>query len=180
MCEPTTIIAAMTIASTAMAGYSMVQQGRNAKSTAKFNSREAENEATRTRNKGVEEEVKHRNKVANLQSQQRAQLGAANVDLRSGSALDIQEEAALLGEVDSLRVRTNFSDQASSLDRSAYLTEIQGDNAQTQANISAAGSLIGGTAGAISAGVAPKWYSPNSAATTTSGVQANSQFGAIA
>jgi hypothetical protein len=165
-----------------MTAYSANEQGQSAKSTARYNAREAENEAIRTRNKGTEEEVKHRRGVAELQSRQRAQLGAANVDLRSGSALDVQEDAKLLGEVDSLRVRTNFSDQASALDRSSVLTNIQGSNAQRAGQLQAAGSLIqAGAAGVQASGVSSKWYDPNSAAvtTTTTGAQANTQFGNV-
>lgn len=177
MCEPTTIMTAMAIASASVSAYSANEQGENAKSVARFNAREAENEATLTRNRGVEEENKHREKVEQLKSKQRAQLGAANVDLNTGSALQIQEDTALLGEVDSLRIRTNFQDQGASLDRSVGLINSQGDAAESASRLQVAGSLLQG-AGAV----AGKWYSPNSAgaATNISGAQANSQFGSIA
>lgn len=176
MCEPTTIMAVMAVASAAVGAYSAVEQGKNARSVARYNAREAENEAVRTRNRGIEEEVKHRRQVAELQSRQRAQLGASNVDLRSGSALDIQEDAQLLGEVDSLRVRTNFEEQASSLERGGSLTRSQGNAAARAGNVQAVGSLLQG-AGAV----AGQWYSPNSSAvTTTTGAQANAQVGSIA
>lgn len=168
MCNPALAAAAapwLTGASVAFSAYSGIEQGKSAKSVARYNAREAENEAVQTRNKGVEEEVKHRRQIAELQSRQRAQLGAANIDLRSGSALDIQEDAALLGEVDALRIRTNFQERGASLDRGAGLTNLQGDAAQRAGQLGAVGSLLQG-AGTL----ASKWYKPDSAAVTTDGV----------
>lgn len=180
MCDP---VSALVVTSLVFSAYSANEQGKAAKSTARYNAREAENEAVRTRNRGVEEEVKHRRQVAELQSRQKAQLGAANIDLRSGSALDIQEDAALLGEVDSLRIRTNFQEQGASLDRNVELINFQGDAAQVAGQRQAAGSLLQAAGAGIQAsGVASQWYNPNSAAVTTNttGAQANAQFGNIA
>lgn len=170
------------VASLVFSAYSSNEQGKAAKSVARFNAREAENESIRTRNKGAEEEVKHRRKVAELQSRQRAQLGAANVDLRSGSALDIQEDAQLLGEVDALRIRSNFGDRSSSLDRGADLTTTEGEIAQRAGQTQAVGSLLSAAATGVQAsGVSSKWYDPNSSAVTTtaSGVDTNLQFGNV-
>lgn len=180
MCDPVT---AVMVASLAFGAYSANEQGKAAKSVARYNAREAENEAVRTRNRGVEEEIKHRRQVAELQSRQRAQLGASNIDIRSGSALDIQEDAALLGEVDSLRIRTNFQEQGASLDRSATLMNFEGDAAQRAGQLQAVDSLLqAGAAGVEASGVSNRWYNSNSSAmtTTTTGAQANARFGNIA
>jgi hypothetical protein len=160
MCNPAAAVMAVSLVFSA---YSANEQGKAAKGVADYNAREAENEAVRTRNRGVEEEVKHRRQVAELQSRQRAQIGAANIDLRSGSALDIQEDAALLGEVDSLRIRSNYQEQGASLDRNVDLVNFQGDAAQSAGRTQAAGSLLQ----AAGAGVSSKWYNVNSSATTT-------------
>lgn len=179
MCDPVT---GTLVASSLLGAYSSVQQGRSAKAVARYNAREAENEAVRVRSKGTEEENRHRQRVAQLQSRQRAQLGASGVDLESGSALAIQEDTELFGEVDALRIRSNFADQAQALDRGAGLTRQQGRSASRAGNLQAVGSLIGAAGSIAGAGVASKWYSPNSAAltTTTTGSQANAFVGAIA
>lgn len=174
MCDPA---AAVMVVSMVVGAYSSHEQGQAQKSAARFNARESENEAVRTRNKGVEEEVKHRQKVAQLISRQRAQLGASNVDLNTGSAFDIQEDARILGDADALRIRSNFEDQSGSLSRSADLINFQGDAAARAGNISAAGSLIS----AAGKGVSSNWYNSDSAAVTTNATNADiNQFGSFA
>lgn len=171
MCEPVTILA---VSGLVMSAVSSVQQGNAAKSAGRYNAREAENEATRTRNKGTEEENKQRQRVSALASRQRAALGASGVDIDSGSAAAIQEDTKLFGEVDALRIRTNFQDRAGSLDRGAELTRAQGDSAQRAGQFKAAGSLLS----AAGAGVSSKWYTPDSSAVTT--ISDGSQFANIA
>jgi hypothetical protein len=162
MCEPTTIAIAAIATSQVMQGYAAKQQGEFENDVARYNARQIENEATRTRNIGTEEEIKHREKVAQLTSMQRAQLAASGVDVESGSALALQEDAETLGEADALRIRSNFQDRATSLEGQADITRSQGRAAQTAGQRAFAGSLLsaGGT-------VAGKWYTPTSSATSS-------------
>lgn len=173
MCDPVTI-GWMMVASTAMTMYSGMEARRDRRAQAKqerkvgeYNARLAENEATRTRNKGIREENKHRRMVAELVSKQTAQAAASGVDVNSGSALALREDTELLGEVDALQIRENFEDQATSLDQQAALGqyaskgranfyEAQGDQAALNAFASSTGQ------------VASSWYSANSAANTRS------------
>lgn len=161
MCEITTMtVAAM--AMTASAGvqvYSAVQQGREAKAAGNFNAREAENNATRLRNQGTQEENALRRRNAELVSRQRARQGAANININSGSALQVQEDAKLFGEIDALRLRDNFAREADAMDRGASLTRTQGNAAASAANIGAFSTVLS-TAGTV----AGKWYTPKSAA----------------
>lgn len=149
MCDPVTASTLMVVAGATQA-YGQVEQGRNARDVAEYNARELENQAISTRNKGVEEENIQRRKTAQLQSLQRAQLGAAGVDIDMGSAADIQQDTELLGEVDALRIRTNFEDQATQMERQGALTLQQGKRAERAGYISAAGTLLGSMAGAAS------------------------------
>lgn len=148
MCDATTAL----YVATALSAYSSVQQGEQAKDVAQYNAREQENQATQTRNKGVEEENIHRQKVAQLRARQRAQLGANNIDIDSGSAIDLQEDTQLLGEVDALRIRRNYSDQAEQMERQAELTRIQGDKAQKAGYINATATVLGAIAGGMMGG----------------------------
>jgi hypothetical protein len=169
MCEPATIAyAAVALVGAVSASQQQRAQGKFQKGTARFNARQAENEATQTRNKSVIEENKSRRSTSELVSRQRARLAASNVDVSSGSALQLQEDAALLGEVDALRIRSNLESKAVSLEDQAQLTlrsgefaEQAGRNAATGTLLSAAGDIAGNeqVAGAVNS----KWYSSDSA-----------------
>jgi len=169
MCNPVAIAyVAVTIASAAASAKQQRAQGKFQSGTAKFNARQAENQATQTRNKSVIEENKSRRSTAELVSKQRARLAASNVDVDSGSALQLQEDSALLGEVDALRIRSNLESQAASLDDQAALTlqsgefaEQAGKNQATGTLLSAAGTIAGNkqVAGAVNS----KWYAQDSA-----------------
>lgn len=173
MCD---VMTALTVGATLYSGYTQRQQanaqGRVARQTANYNARLQENEAQRVRNVGIEEENKQRRMTAEMLSNQRAQLGAAGVQLNTGSALQLQEDTVNLGEVDALRIRRNYADEAKSMEQGAVLTRNEG--AQARAGYRASGSAAF-TNSVLSAGgtVASKWYSPKSAAVQQSRVPAN-------
>lgn len=164
MCEPTTIMAVTAAVSAAYTGYSQVQQGKYQSGVNEYNAAVAENEAQEVQNKSVEEENIQRRKTAELLSKQRAQLGAANVDLSSGSALQLQEDTIALGEADALRIRSNYDTQFDSLQTQADLLTNKADYAESAGQSAAFGSLLQGAAGVAGSGVADKWFSPTSAA----------------
>lgn len=172
MCEPTTMtVMALTAAAGATQAYSQIQQGRATEASANFNAREMENQATRIRNKGVEEENIQRRSTAEFLARQRAMLGASGIDIQSGSAADLQQDTEVLGEVDALRVRRNFSEQADVAERQALQTRAEGKAAKRAANVSALGTVLTTAASVGMMGakpppgtVSPKWYTPNSAA----------------
>ena len=166
MCNPMIAMVAVTAVSAAYSANQQSQQGKYQKSVNEYNARVAENEAEETRNAGVEAENIQRRKTAELLSKQRAQLGAANIDLSSGSALQLQEDTVALGEADALRIRSNFEGKASSLDTSATLLEDQGANAARAGSGAATGTLLQGASTIVGSGVADKWFTPESAAST--------------
>ena len=182
MCEPTTILAAVTLISGAFQANQQRQQGKFQKGVADYNARVAENEAQETRRAGVERENIQRRRTAELVSKQRAQLGAAGVDLGSGSALQLQEDAIVQGEADALRIRSNFENRAGALETGAALTERQGEFAEAAGNNAAAGTLLKSVGNAASTGVADKWFTPDSAAVTNqvTTINTGSQFAGFA
>lgn len=185
MCEPTTIAIIASAAATAAQGFQAKQKGKFQNQVAKFNARQSENEAERTRTVGVEEENKARRATAELISRQRAQLGAAGVVVGAGSALQLQEDAATLGEVDALRIRSNFEQRAEALELGAELTRAQGKQAERAGRRQFGISLLAAGGAVLGSGVADKWFSPASAAkqpiaSTVSGSQANLAFGGFA
>lgn len=164
MCEPATIMAATAVVSAAFTAQQSVQQGKYQKGVADYNAAVSENEAQEVQNQSVEAENTQRRKTAELLSKQRAQLGAANIDLSSGSALQLQEDTVALGEADALRIRSNYDYQVSSLMGESELISNQGAAAESAGKAGAVGSILGGAAGVAGSGVADKWFTSSSAA----------------
>ncbi len=169
MCNPTAVMAVTTIASTFVTAQAQREQGRYQKGVADYNARVAENEAQEVREAGVEAENIHRQKAAQLLAKQKAQLGAAGVELTSGSPLQLQEDTVTLGEADALRIRSNFERRAEALETGAVLTRSRGEAAKDALNKQATGTLLSGIGETIDTGVADKWFTPNSAAVTSQG-----------
>ena len=179
MCEPTTIGIVLSAVSTVATGFQARQKGRFQQGVADFNARQQENEAQRTRTAGVEEENKARRATAELLSRQRAQLGAAGVRLGSGSALALQEETITLGEVDALRIRSNFEQRALTLEEQAELTEKEGEAAKRVGDLAFGGSILAAGGTVLASGVADKWFTTKSAANITQ-AGTGQQFAAFA
>jgi len=172
MCGPAAVPIMMAV-STAFAAKSAIDQGKFAKGTAAYNARVAENEAQKTQSAGNEAENIQRRKTAELLSKQKAQLGAANIDLTSGSALNLQEDTLALGEADALRIRSNTAGRVGALNTSADLTRAQGSYAETAGYNQAAGTVLSGTASIAGTGVSDKWFTPTSAANDISFITPN-------
>jgi len=176
MCEPTTILLIASTVATVAQGYQARQQAKSQakyeEGVAQYNARTQENEATKIANKGIEAENEQRRRVAEAKSAQLAQFGASGVDPLTGSALKIQEETETLGEIDALRVRSRFLDQAESLRAQAGLTQSEGEAKAgfTRAKGQAAftGSIVSAVGQVAGSGVASKWFTPNSAAVVSS------------
>lgn len=174
MCGIAAVGAVASIASTAFGAYTSIQQSRaaakSAEATADYNARVAENEATEARNVATEKENIHRQKVQQLLSKQRAQIGASGIELGSGSALQLQEDTITQGEVDALRIRSQGDRQFTGLQQESELISAQGeakaDALRTQGLVSAGGTLLSGTSQFLGTGVADKWFTSDSAAST--------------
>ena len=164
MCDAVSVITAVT---SAYSAYSSLQQGKREKEVAEYNARLAENEATRARNKGVIEERKHREKVQQLISTQRAISGASGVDINSGAPLKLQEDAEILGEADALQIRSNFGDIASASDQEAALTRYEGEAAYSR-GVSGAVASAGKAATAVYGGLDEAGYFDSPAPEPTS------------
>lgn len=163
MCDPVTISAAVAVASTAFQVQQARQQGKFQKGVADFNARTAENEAEATRTAATAAENTQRQRTAELLSRQRAQLGAAGVELGSGSALQLQQDTLTLGEADALRIRERGDVAFEALQTEAGLTESRGAFAEAAGRSAAVGSLLTGAGKTLDTGVADKWFTSKSA-----------------
>jgi hypothetical protein len=109
--------------------------------------------------RGAVEESRFRTSVRGMIGQQRAGIAAGNIDVGFGSAVDVQADAAYLGELDALQLRTNaareawgYTVQAEDFRKRAAITRKEGVNlaeagnqAKSAAYLGAVGSLVGGT-----------------------------------
>lgn len=79
---------------------------------AKRNAGIAQLQASDALNRGAKTENAVRQKTAQLKGAQRADLAARNIDLGSGSALDILTSTDHMGEIDALKARDNANKEA--------------------------------------------------------------------
>ncbi len=161
-------------ASTAMGVVSGVQQANAAKAQMNYqadvnkrNAKIAQANADMKRQEGIEES--RLQKIRNLQKvgAQQAAMAANGIDVSSGTALDVVEDTAAMGELDALTTRYNAETQAQAYER-------QANNLTNQANmdiISGQNAYKSGITGTIGSGfkglgdtasVASRWYTPNS------------------
>ena len=154
------------VASNAGAGLGAIgaiQQGKAASAAANYNAAVANNNAIIARqnaklaqSESLAEEQAVRNKTARQVGTAGAAIGASGITAE-GTALDVLEETAAMGELDALTVRwhgdlkaRNFQQQASGYESSAVLERMQGKAAQKNAAFSAAGTLLSGVSSAAS------------------------------
>jgi hypothetical protein len=79
---------------------------------ADWNANVADLQAADAITRGAEEEARFRQGVKGIIAAQRAGFAASNVDVSFGSSLDVQADAAYLGELDALTIRTNAAREA--------------------------------------------------------------------
>lgn len=170
---------AIAIASLAVGVYSQIragqaarkagqQQKQAAESTAEladYNASVAELQAADAIQRGEEEAHRFRMGVRGMIGAQRAGIAAGNIDVGYGSAVDVQADAAYLGELDALTITTNAAREAwgykvaaQDLRKRAEIArkegvylERAGGQAATSAYIGAAGTVLGGTTSLLEA-----------------------------
>ena len=164
---------ALALGSLAFGAYNQIRAGQSAKKAgeaerraaeasadlAEYNAAVADLQATDAVARGAEDESRFRTTVRGLIGSQRAGLAAGNVDVGWGSAADVQADAAFLGELDALTIRTNaareawgYQVQAEDLRKRATIAreegvmlEAAGRERRTSAIVGAAGTVLGGT-----------------------------------
>jgi hypothetical protein len=124
-----------------------------------FNSDVAELQAADALARGAEEEARFRSMVRTSVGAQVAAFAGSNIDVGFGSAVDVQADAAYLGELDAQTIRNNamreawgYNVEAEDSRRRADITRREGvmlaeagRQNQTNARIGAIGSLAIGT-----------------------------------
>lgn len=103
-------------------------QGRAAQEMAGFEAGLLEEQAEDSLARGREQELRHRGDVSRLKGSQRARLAAQGIDIDTGSAGLLQEETAILGEVDAITIRNNARREAYGYRSQAELVRRGGSN----------------------------------------------------
>lgn len=94
------------------AGESAQRASEDQADLADYNAAVAEIQAADAVTRGADEEARFRSKVRGVIGSQRAGFAAGNIDVGFGSAVDVQADAATLGELDALTIRTNAAREA--------------------------------------------------------------------
>jgi hypothetical protein len=93
-----------------------------------YNAQVADLQAQDALDRGTVAEDQYRVGVRGMIGKQRADIAGGNIDVGSGSAVDVQHDAAFLGELDALTIRTNAA-------REAWGFKVQSQDLRTRAAI---------------------------------------------
>lgn len=94
------------------AGEAQQRAAEKSGELADFNALVADLQADDAITRGQEDQQRFRSKVRQAIGAQRVGFAAGNIDVGSGSALDVQEDAARLGELDVLTIAGNAAREA--------------------------------------------------------------------
>jgi hypothetical protein len=180
------VVTGMLIAGMALSAYSSYKQGKAAKAAGKAQRAVAEGSATLSEynaavsqlqaqdavERGVEQEGRFRAQVRGVVGAQRAGFAGANIDVSSGSAADVQADAAFLGELDALTIRTNaareawgYQVQAVDLRERARISRKEGVAFERAGNAAGTAAYLSGAASLLNQGstLATRygWGTPN-------------------
>lgn len=158
---------AATVAATAVSAYGAMQTAKAQSAAASAKAQQDQNNAILAGRaaddasaRGLVAQQQKGNQTNQLIGQQRAALAANGVDPNSGTAVDLQSDAAGNGELDQLTVGANAAREAAGY-------RAQGMNYSTQASVDEASSQNALSAGALQAtssiiggagSVAGQWY----------------------
>lgn len=158
------------IAGGVMGGVSSYQQGKQQQAYYNYqaqvqneNAKIAQNNAALERQQGIEEARLQRIKTAQAIGSQKTAMAANGVDITQGTAVDVLEDTAAMGELDALQTRYNYERKALSYETQANnftnqgnLDVIAGQNAYSAGKINGLASGLDGISKAGS--VAAKWF----------------------
>lgn len=93
-------------------GFAAQRAAESQADLAEYNAAVADLQADDAIARGLEEENQFRVGVRGMIGRQRASIAAGNIDVGFGSAVDVQADAAFLGELDALTIKTNAAREA--------------------------------------------------------------------
>ena len=147
-----------TLAGGVVSGIGAERQNEAMANAANYNAAVARNAATFAQQQGEVSAQANDRRTAALIGRQRAVYAAGNLDVNTGSPLDIQADTAQVGRLNSLTIRNNAAREAYGYEAGANLDVAAAQNYQTAGDTAMLGSLIG-TAGSVGS----KWSAMQSA-----------------
>ncbi len=132
--------------------------GEQKKREADINARLAELNADDAVRRGDKEAEAHKRRVKQLVGAQRAALAAQGIEIDADSALDVQEDTKLQGELDVQTIKNNAWREAWGYKVQANNYTSQGKFAQLAGKAEATSSILTGGAKALQAGLKVKYY----------------------
>lgn len=141
------------------AGEAQQRAADDSGALAGFNAQVAGLQADDAIARGVEEEQKFRGQIRSAIGAQRVNFAAGNIDVSTGSALDVQADAAFLGELDALTIAGNaareawgFKMQAEDLTRRGQIARKEGAAFAEAGRANQSASRWGAAGSIVSAG----------------------------
>lgn len=131
----------------ALGAFGAISEGQDARRQANFIARVNEQQAYRERQISAEEERDFRKNASATLAERRAALGAAGVQLSTGSPLLASEDFAAETELQALRIRRGGETRASRLEQEAAMSRRAGRSARRRSFFRAGSSLLSGGAG---------------------------------
>ena len=135
------------VAGTGLAAYGQYEAGQQAKATANYNAKLAENEAKAKEQQAHVESQQMQKQKERLIASQRAGFAKGGAVITEGTPLLLMAEQAGEAELDILQNQRNRAMEATALKSEASLQKYQGKQAARAANIGAIGTVIGGVGG---------------------------------
>lgn len=148
-------------ASSAVSGFAsswadsqaMRAQGEYQKSMAGINAKFAQVKSKLATDRGNREAADVKRKTKSLIGSQRAALAAQGIDIQSGSALQVQEDTAMIGELEALEIKNNSWMEAFGYRQEAARATQRGEIANISAQNAAGATLLTGGVNALNKGM---------------------------
>jgi hypothetical protein len=136
----------LAVAGTAMTAIGQVRQGQAANAAAQYNAQVANNNAQVAEQQAQSQAMVQGRRAMMQNGGLLANMAANGIDVGEGSAVDILSESASNAEMDRQNIIYNGRVKAQSLRSQAQLDTFQGQTAQQNGFMSAAGTLLSGGA----------------------------------
>ena len=140
----TGLFAAANVFQTISGIYSSISAAQENKAQARFNAAMNRIRARDALFRGQIAEQEYRKQGAQLKGEQRAVLSAQSIALDSGTALELQTQAASAVETNALTIRSNAMREAWGMEMEASAHEAEGRRAEYAGRAGAAESIVGG------------------------------------
>lgn len=134
---------ATTLAGGIISGIGAQRQDQAQADAANYNAAVARNAAIFAQQQGEVNAQANDRRTAAMVGRQRAAYAAGNLDVNSGSPLDIQSDTEQIGRLNSLTIRNNSAREAYGYEANANLDTAAASNYESAGSTALMGSLIG-------------------------------------